>query len=173
VELLVVLSIILLCVALTLPAVHAARDAARRTQCANNIRQFHHSYHSPHDTRREVLDPIQYCPTSWQKLGYISNVLLPEKNALVSTSATIEVMEHAGGPLDRFTPRVWFTQANANDGTTMARIREIIAVDRHAGRTANYLFLDGHVAVIPMDTIEEWAQRSYNFLLPSNANFVP
>jgi prepilin-type N-terminal cleavage/methylation domain-containing protein/prepilin-type processing-associated H-X9-DG protein len=79
VELLVVIAIIGILVALLLPAIQAAREAARRTQCSNNIRQLGLAAMNFVSARKAFPVGLQGpsgCPNSGASKAPYSNVMI-------------------------------------------------------------------------------------------------
>ncbi|MDY0169636.1 MAG: DUF1559 domain-containing protein [Thermoguttaceae bacterium] len=82
VELLVVITIIGMLIALLLPAVQAAREAARRLQCANNFKQVGlamHNYHAAHKTFPPGIITANWFSWSSHILPYLEQSAVHDK----------------------------------------------------------------------------------------------
>lgn len=103
VELLVVIAIIGILVALLLPAVQAAREAARRNQCVNNLKQVGLAMQNYHGTYNQLpLGNAGCCSGTWQMriLPFIEEQALADLYQFLPADAEFFLVEYKYDNLD-------------------------------------------------------------------------
>lgn len=134
IELLVVIAIIGILIALLLPAVQAAREAARRIQCTNNLKQQGLGVHNFIDTFKEGVPPISL---DAERAGFFF-MLLPYMEQKAVYDSLVGDSFGSGGisrtkllfPLTNY---IWECSIGDKERASFASIQAFHCPSRHSG----------------------------------------
>lgn len=177
-ELLAVMAVIGILAALLVPMVKRGMDSARSTSCLNQLRQLgvgFNLYISSHDGMlpRRLEKSATEDPQDWawyisQEMGLVTNkgflcpssiVVMKGKLGVATSYAIHTGLRDLGGPVSRIVNAPLSEVGLLVDGTSSwLKETQPTRVDRiHPNRTANILYMDGHVATyLPDDYLEEF-----------------
>src|SRR4029453_896639 len=140
VELLVVIAIIGVLVALLLPAVQAARESARRSQCSNNLKQVALAAHNFHDVRLRfpagILappSPAGWSSTTHQGIGPLA-AMLPYLEQTPTRDMIIRKIEAEDIELGWFQPAPINFTTNPNLAASRTKINTLLCPSTDAYR---------------------------------------
>jgi prepilin-type processing-associated H-X9-DG protein len=123
----------------------------------------------------DILNTGNLPPTLWKAIKAADKELADTMSDLLETHTTIIMFEGIAAHLQLHYDHVhcysWFSAANlANKGApdflVYKAVSAEVTLDRHPGKTANYLYADGHVDSLSEEQIATWCSEGYNFAAP-------
>lgn len=172
VELLVVIAIIGILIGMLLPAVQMVREAARRTQCLNNMRQLGLSLHN-YESAHKAFPPSRLIPDDNDIPSGVSNS--GEQSAFQSWTTLILPFVEQGNLADTYNYRqAWFDNVNSQNYTAISYQLELFKCPSSPTKNGRDPFHVINAAAGDYGSINEVKKKVYTEVLnidaPSSAS---